>query len=361
MSDVGSVASNAGGSPAPSLGAETTAPPPASATPGPTPGGGGDAAQPDAASVAAATSAAEKFRFLGREFDDSKKAEEAFGAEINQKRATQRENATLKKTLEGLQQEVATLRAFIGPNGRQPAPGSNGDQAPIAFADDLAKSGELELFAQIAQDPNMGPGHMAYAMAQAFDKHYSSKLDAMREEIRGELGSRDARGAYEASLARTMTAATKLSSEFPELDPKNESEEAEAAQTAVLEHLQSTPQVEVLIGGRPQMVPQGVLWLKNAPADALRWAASEVRRQRGVPVFAHPPGTSGSPSARIAAASERAAAATAGEPIDGNGTPRPRPGGGKPKTLAEEWRQDKETRRREVATPGGRTLGFHET
>jgi hypothetical protein len=266
----------------------------------------------------------------------------------------QKQNADLQKQLQALQAQVETLRT--GGSAAQvqgSVPGSNGES--LSFADELAKSGELELFAKIAQDESMGPGHMAYAMAQAFDKHFETKLNKAIEDVRSGITQITSQGQFEKTLARTMTAAKSLTSEFPELDDTNQSEEAEQARESVLELLQSTPQVNTKDGP----VPHGVLWLANDPASALRWAATEVRRQHGTPVFAQAPGSSGSPSTRAAVAAERSAMASAATPLDGSGVPRQKQSG-EPETLADKWRADRQKARREARTPSGRSLGFTE-
>jgi len=204
----------------------------------------------------------------------------------------------------------------------------------------------LDYFNKLAQNPEIGVAGAIYEALKQKDtwdqKHFGKEFEERFSQIEQTFQESEQRRETEAAMARTFTAAKSLVDEFPELDDGNHSEAAEEAQAAIIQMIQS--------------VPQGPQWLKHNPEQALRWAAMEYRRTNGTPVFAVPPGTSESPSARVAAAAEKRSAG--GETLDGSGVPKSKQGG-KPASLADKWREDSNRLKgREATSPSGRRLGF---
>jgi hypothetical protein len=312
-----------------------------SAGSGDAPGTGVDAEVAGEAAVEAPAEPPSKWQFLNREFRDQKHAEEVLGSEINKVRGTQRRLSDVEKQLQQRDRELEALRAFVGPGQSQGVDRGKEEAGPQSFADELAKSGELELFAKIAQDPEMGMGHAMYAMAQAFDKRLQSVIDSVRTEaiepiVRRQEGSE--------RMAKVFSTVKELSSKFPELVDYGENTPPEIADAQ-----------EKILQTLGQLPPE---WLANNAQEALWYAVTRYRDQHGIPVFAQPPGTSGSPSAKVAAAAEKAAAGTAATPLDGSGVPRQRDTD-KPETLEDRWRRESaDLRGREATTPSGRKLGF---
>ena len=128
-----------------------------------------------------------------------------------------------------------------------------------------------------------------------------------------------------------------LSQAFPELDPSNESEEAQQAQAVILPMIQEFFRPEALAKN-----PQAVLGL----------AALAYRESYGMPMIAQPPGSSGAPSAFAAEAAE--VAAGSGLPLEGSGVPRP--GNGSNSPLDRMRRENRELNSKTVRTPTGRPL-----
>ena len=339
----------------------------ASAGGGDAPATGGDA-QAGEEAVAGETPAPETtsaaFRILNREFRDQKHAEEVLGSEIGAKRGLQRQNADLSKQLERLQAQVDDYQTRLRGDGSSPG-GQKSKQEATAerFSEHLVKSGELDFYNKLAQNPEIGvAGAILEAMKAQEDwqsKHADQRFEALEQQItQGEV-----RRSQEATMARAFTATKELIKDFPELDDVGPDASDEAFEERahihqmVMTNLQSTPQAIHPVTG--QLVPSGVLWLSENPGDAIRWAVEKYRREYGTPVFAKQPGTSESPSAKAAAAAERKAAAASAEPLDGSGVPRQREGDKKPKTLAERWREDsQQLKGQEAQTPSGRRLGF---
>jgi hypothetical protein len=319
----------------------------ASAGPGNAPGAGGDVVAGEGTpAVAAETPAQAKFRLLNREFNDQKHAETVLSSELTRARQTQRELAELKKQTEQYQAEINALRAMaVRPQGGTPGQGApRGPQSsggPKSFAKELAENGELEVIAKIAADPEMGLGHAMYRMAELLDERNSKQVGEVREEIRAELQQQQVRSMQERAVAKAIGSVRTLAADYPELDENNQSEEAIEAQQAIL--------------GIIKALPQGAEWLANEPEEALRYAAERYRRTYGTPVFAQPPGTSGSPSVRAAAAAEAAAQGSVATPLDGSGTPRQRPNG-QPETPQDRMRRENREATRKVTTPSGRVL-----
>ena len=325
----------------------------ASAGSGNAPGAGVDAvAGSETPGQPAETAAQARFRILNREFNDQKHAETVLGGEITRARSTQRELAEAKKQLEAYNAELGALRQMVaGRAGQTPGQGVDGGrQAPSgarSFAKELAESGELEVIAKIAADPEMGLGHAMYRMAELMDERANSQVSQVREEIRAEMAQQQTRSTQERAVAKAIGSLGSLKADYPELDPQNQSEEAIEAQQAILEIIKS--------------LPQGAQWLASEPDEALRYAAERYRRTYGTPVFAQPPGTSGSPSVRAAAAAEAAANGSASVPLDGSGTPRQRPNG-QPETPQDRIRREnREMQSRVARTPSGRPLGWDAT
>jgi hypothetical protein len=213
----------------------------------------------------------------------------------------------------------------------------------MPFAKGLAESGELDVINQIANDPNMGIGHAMFRMAELFEKRLQEQTEGVREEVLGQFEQTQVRSQQERAVVHAIGQAKALAADYPELDENNHSDEAVTAQQGILEILKA--------------LPQGAEWLASDPGEALRYAAERYRRMNGTPIFAQPPGTSGSPSARAAQAAEAAAGASAAVPLDGTGVPRQRPNG-QPETMADRIRRENRELSKMAKTPSGRPLGF---
>lgn len=347
--ETGSVPALSGGdASAPSTPAETSSQSSVSAPAGSAPGGGVDAGTAGEATGTPAAQSAAQFAFLKRKFNDQKHAEEVLGSEIGMTRGLQRQNAELTKRLSTMEAELNALRPLVverqTPRGQGQGvrEGASAPGASQSFAKELAESGELELIAKIAADPEMGMGHAMYRMAELLDQRNSKQLEQLRGEVTGTLEEREARQKQQVAVARGLTAAKSLVTDYPELDNDNQSDEAIEAQQAILDIITN--------------LPQGPQWLATDPTECLRYAAERYRRTHGTPIFAQPPGTSGSPSVRAAQAAEAAGAVAA--TIEGSGVPRQRPNG-QPETPAERIkRENREISGRTATTPKGRPLGF---
>jgi hypothetical protein len=253
----------------------------------------------------------------------------------------QRQNADITKQLQQREAEIATLRSLAQQGPVQGAAQGQKSSGPPSFADELANSGELELFAKIAQDPEMGMGHAMYAMAQAFDKRLTSAMEQVQSETIQPLIRRQD-GAEK--MARVFSTVKEMSSDFPELVDYGENTPEDIAEAQ-----------QTILGMLEQLPPE---WLANKPKDALWYAVTKYREMHGTPQFAQPPGTSESPSALVAAAAEKAAKASSATPLDGSGVPRQ--GSKGPETPADKWRRESSQLRKEATTPSGRKLGFAE-
>jgi len=328
---------------------------------------GGEAVEGEAvkAEAAPAVSPAE-FLILNRKFRDQKHAEEVLGSEIGAKRGLQKQNAELSKRLERMEAQIedySTRFRGEGSGKKGQGQGQESNAEPESFADHLTKSGQLEFFNKLAQNPEIGVAGAIYEALKAQEEWQGKHQDQRVSQLEERIVQGDAQRVQEAALARTFTAAKSLTSEFPELDdadssaPDEAHEEREQIHATIIGYLQSTPQAIHPQTG--QSVPTGVMWLQEKPEEAIRWAVTRFRSEYGTPVFAQPPGTSESPSAKAAAAAEKKAAAGAPEPLDGSGVPRQREGDSKPKTLADKWRDGSTNLKgREATTPSGRRLGF---
>ena len=306
-----------------------------------------------------AAQAAARFRILNREFNDQKHAETVLGSEITRARTTQRELAEAKKQAELYQAEINALRSMAvrppgGAVGQGRSEGQQPSAGPKSFAKELAETGELDVIAKIFSDPEMGPGHAMYRMAELFDKRQQEQVGQVREEILGQFQQTQVRSQQERAVAKAIGATKTLSADYPELDGNNQSDEAQEAQQGILEIIKALPQVP---GPNGEMVSMGAVWLAQDPDNALRWAADQYRRTNGTPMFAQPPGTSGSPSVLAAHASERAAGAAASVPLDGSGVPRQRPDGQR-ESFADKIRRENRELSQGTKSPSGRSLGF---
>ena len=295
-----------------------------------------------------AAQAAARFRILNREFADQKHAETVLGSEITRARTTQRELAEAKKQAELYQAEINALRSMAvrppgGAVGQGRSEGQQPSAGPKSFAKELAETGELDVIAKIFSDPEMGPGHAMYRMAELFDKRQQEQVGQVREEILGQFQQTQVRSQQERAVAKAIGVTKALSADYPELDGSNQSDEAIEAQQGILEIIKA--------------LPQGAEWLATDPEEALRYAAERYRRTNGTPMFAQPPGTSGSPSVLAAHAAEKAASAAASVPLDGSGVPRQRPDGQR-ESYADKIRRENRELSQGTKSPSGRSLGF---
>jgi hypothetical protein len=289
-----------------------------------------------------------EFQILNRKFKDRTEAERILGAEIGQKRNVQRENEQLKSQLQKFESELTGLRSLFQGHGgetqRQGSPqGQQPSGGPKSFAKELAETGELDVIAKIFSDPEMGPGHAMYRMAELFDKRQQEQVGRVREEILGQFQQTQVRSQQERAVAKAIGVTKALSADYPELDGNNQSDEAIEAQQGILEIIKA--------------LPQGAEWLATDPEEALRYAAERYRRTNGTPMFAQPPGTSGSPSVLAAHAAEKAASAAASVPLDGSGVPRQRPDGQR-ESYADKIRRENRELSQGTKSPSGRSLGF---
>jgi hypothetical protein len=262
-------------------------------------------------------------------------------------RGLQRQNAELAKTVQALESALSMRDAGVqdGVRGQgQAVFGAQPTGEPKSFAKELVDGGDLDVIAQMFADPNMGPAHAMYYMAELLDKRQSKSLDQMRNDVQSQFEQATVRTQQERAVAKAIGATRELMTDYPELDPDNNSDEAAEAQQEILRIIQE--------------LPQGVEWLAGDPAEALRYAAERYRRSYGTPMFATPPGTSGSPSVRAAAAAEAQARASASAPLDGSGVPRQRPTGQPESPMERLRRENREVSTRVAKTPSGRPLGF---
>lgn len=292
----------------------------ASAGLGHAPETGGDATTGDQTAQGDPSAAApSKFLFGGREWNDQKHAEDSFKAQLGRLPGVQRENETLKRQLAEAQATVEALQRVAvaprTPGQGQRTPQGQDDGSASSFADRLVANKEIDFLASlISDDPQireaLGPGFAKaiYGMAQLWEQEMASRDS--RIEQRFVAG--DTRQHQERTVAQGFSAIRKLAANgFPELDPDNHDPAAEEAQQAFLSELQAFPPGEIA----------------RDPEFYFEAIANRVRRHFGTPVFAKPPGSSGSPSELAAAAAEAAGNAGSPTPLDGPGVPRPRPGG----------------------------------
>lgn len=300
-------------------------------------GSEGAAVDGQAQDSSSVTPAAAEFLFNGRKWRSQQHAEQAIAAQIGRTPQVQRENAMLQQQIAEMQQQMQALRALSG--GLQGVQGEQGrgqkqDQTPQSLADELAKSGELAFIKKLAEDPEVGQEGALYALTQAIEKRMEARQQSLIEQhIQPLLMQRQA----DQALTRAFGATRQLAQHFPELDESNESPEAEQARAEILELIGQFP---------PDMLAQ-------KPEFVISSACLLYREMNGIPTFAVPPGSSGSPSAIAAQAAE-----AANQPLDieGSGTPHPRVGGEAP--IDRVRRENRALNSRVARTPSGRPLGF---
>jgi hypothetical protein len=315
----------------------------ASAGGGSAPAPGGDAALGglDGQAPQAPPQTLSEFQFANRKFRDQKAAEDYFRSQVGRVPETQRKLAEYERQVGELTQTVSAFQRMMasGQVGGQGQGAANGPAAPAGeqdFAERFAQK-ELPWLMEQLNHPEQGAQRFTVGLAHVIGQ----ELRQQREQIMGEIQARDQRQAQERAVGSAFGVARNLAQDFPELDEHNSSPEAIEHQQAFIENL--------------KQFPQG--FAAENPQFAMLAAALVTRHQYGTPMVAQPPGTSGSPSARALLASEQALAGAVGSPIQGNGTPRPRPIG------AGEMPEDR-IRRENAAAPGnfrspsGRDLGF---
>ena len=277
----------------------------------------------DAAPAAEITPPApSEFVFGGRRFASQKQAEDYFRSQIGRVPDMQRKTAEQDRQIAELSSTVQALqRALsVGPQAAGPEPGSaRGVQTPAgpkAFADRLVESGDLQFITQLAEEK--GLGHAIYALADLM----GNEINQVREQIRTEEIQPFVRqGQFREVETRALGVARNLGSQFPEFDAQNQAPEAIEAQQEFVSTLKQFP--PEFVAGNPEL--------------AMLATALVTRYHHGTPIFAQAPGTSGSPSARAAAAAE-AGMETPG-PIDGSAA-RPRPAAPQPRTTEEQFEAD---------------------
>lgn len=267
-----------------------------------------------AGEVAAPTSAPSEFVFAGRKFASQQKAEEwakSLGGRVPD---LQRKTAQYEQEMARARQDMEAMQALILRLSQQGGQGQGPQVAqspakPRSFAESLAEGGEnspLAFIASLAEEK--GIAHALYAFAEQQENFVNERIDRALEERVQPLQRRDE---FQQRMNAVTGAARKLAHTFPELDESNSSPEAKEAQDEIVAIWKTYP-------------PELQL---NDPERAWKLAVMEYRDAHGTPQFATPPGTSGSPSARAAMASEAGFAGAASTPIEGTGTPRPRPNG----------------------------------
>lgn len=286
-----------------------------------------------------------KFLFAGREWQSQKAAEDAYRASFGRNwegklKAAQQEIEQRDAELQALRRALSTG----GMQGQGAAPGVPG-QAPAAadqgFAAKLVKSGDLEFITGLLNDPdpNQGIAKFTVALADRIDREVNERMERFAAENVQPIVRQ---AAFEKHMGSAMSVAKQLPAMgFPELDENNQSPEAVEHQQAFVENLKQLP---------PDFV-------RDNPQMAFLMTALVTRHQYGIPMVATAPGTSGSPSARAALASEQALQAGAGVPVDGTGTPRPKPNGAG-ETPLDRIRRENAAAPGNFRSPSGRDLGF---
>lgn len=295
---------------------------------------GATAGEGTAPDLAAGATPAE-FLFGGRKYRDQAHAENAISAMIGRQPHIQRENAAMQRRLAEMEAELQALHALgLSPGATQG--GREEQKAAEALHEKLAKSGDLDFIAQLAENPEIGIKGALYELQRLNDERAAAREQAFLENhIQPMLMQREVETAM-TGVSRTLR---ELSQEYPELDPSNESEEAQQAQAVIL------PMIERLF--KPEA-------LAEMPDAVLGAAVMMYREAFGAPSFAQPPGSSGAPSAFAAGAAEVAAGGTL--PMEGNGVPRPGNGTNSPEDRIR--RENRAINSRVARTPSGRPLGF---
>ena len=314
----------------------------ASAGDGSAPVLGGDAVGGEVAPAQAAAPAPSRFKFAEREWENAQQAENAHKALQGRSAAFQKKFEAEQQRAAQFESELQVLRRSLGPGGQGQGTqqGSQAPDGPHSFAEKFVKSGDLEFITGLLKDPDPEAGIQKFTVAlmDRVDREVNERLDRVRsEQIEPIVRQREA----ERTMGSAMGVAKQLGESFPELDNGNQSAEAVEHQQAFVDNLKQFP---------PEFVAQN-------PQFAMLASALVTRYQHGTPMIAQQPGTSGSPSARAALASEQALAAATGIPIDGTGTPRPRQGGAG-ETPEDRIRRENAAAPGNFRTPSGIDLGF---
>ena len=260
----------------------------------------------------------------------------------------QRQNAELTKKIAALESALNLRQAGVqvGVQGQ----GQNVPRAPEArsepksFAQELADNRDLQLIAEMAEDPKIGLAGALYHMADLMDQRHRKDLESVRGEVTERFEAESVRQRQYQGVAKAFGVVKNLaSSSYPELDESNQSEEAIEARDRVMEILTSR--------FSPEQIASDPEWYIASAAQA-------VRNTYGTPIFAQAPGSSGSPSVRAAQAAEAQASAAAAAPLDGSGVPRQRANGQSESPADRIRRENRELNARVARTPSGRPLGF---
>lgn len=248
-----------------------------------------------------------------------------------------------------MEAEIQALRAALANGGGQgqgaargPQPNAGPDpNAPLANR--LAQNGELDFLVDLlntkeGEDPTLGVKRFAAGFAQIMGREIQQAVEADRQQ---HFGAFQQRQEQQQAVAQTFGAIRSLAQQFPELDENNTSPEAVEHQQAFIEIFQQFP---------PEM-------RKANPGLVARACALLTRDMHGTPVFATPPGTSGSPSAAAVMASAQALGQATPDTLSGTGTPRPRPSG-QPESAEERIRRENAAVPGEFVSPSGKRLGF---
>jgi hypothetical protein len=285
-----------------------------------------------------------EFLFANRKWQSQKHAEDFVRTQDGRAREAQRKVAEYEAKLAEREQTVQALQRALStgvPGQGQGQGAANGPAAPAgehSFAEELVKSGDLQFITGLLQDPNQGVEKFTVALADRMDRAFNERLQRMEAE---KIQPFIRQAQFEKEMGSTMGIARQLGQQFPELDNANQSPEAVEHQQAFIETLKQLP---------PEFV-------RANPEVAFQMVAAYTRHQYGTPVFAQPPGTSGSPSARAALASEEMLAQAISTPAVGTGTPRPRPAGA-PESPEDRIRRENAAVQGNFRSPSGRDLGF---
>lgn len=303
----------------------------ASAGIGNAPGSGADAGlgpeggEGTAVAAPAAAPAPDGYVFAGRKFRDQKHAEDYTKAQLGILPGTQRKLAALERMIDERNAELESLRrsgtgsrgVVQGDDGQRGEPGAQ----PANWGKALKDSGDLELVADIAQqEGGFGPKTL-FALSTVLGERVEAEIDRRVEDrVEGRIGSIEKQRQFDQHMGKVQAAIRQLGPIYPEFDESNDTPEAEEARLGIIGIWKSFPP-EFSLGN---------------PLRALKIAVQEYREEHGTPVFAVAPGSSGSPSARVAAAAERGSAGDA--VLDTGVRARPRPAG-QPLSAQEELAQ----------------------
>lgn len=288
----------------------------ASAGVGNAPGAGADAGLGSEGVAGAAeaapdgTQVSDGYVFAGRKFRDQKHAEDYVKAQLGILPGTQRKLAALERMIDERSAELESLRrsGVSARGGVQGDGGQHGEPAgqPANWGKVLKDSGDLDLISEIAE--TKGFGAAAYALSTVIGERVEASIQQQIEQrVEERLNKSDNQRQFEMHMNKVQSAIRQLGQTYAEFDESNTTPEAEEARLGIIEIWKSFPR-EFSLGN---------------PLRALKVAVQEYREQHGTPVFAIPPGSSGSPSARVAAAAERG---SAGDSVLDTGVrARPRP------------------------------------